>query len=292
MKETQRLINGLVACGVAIAMVSTLAAQTSDQVTAKVIRIKGTARYSTTGTSEWKPLKSGAELAPGTLVQTDTDKDTCVDLVVGDVANANEVMATSFGSSSSSSTAAAAPAHETKATQNLIHLSANTLLSIDKMIASQTGGDTTSETELDLRTGSITGRVKKISAGSRFEIKVPNGVAAIRGTDFLIATIDLSRGGSNTRGVLGVQVWVSSGSVVLSWTVAGNPNPITQVIRPGQGCSTITGIVEQLTPAQAGQLADAIQQAVAALTPSNPQGGNGPIHTGGNPPPPQPISPR
>jgi hypothetical protein len=291
MKETQRLIKGLVACGVAIAMVSTLAAQTSDQVTAKVIRIKGTARYSTTGTSEWKPLKSGAELAPGTLVQTDTDADTCVDLVIGDVSNANEIMATSFGSSSSS-TAAAAPAHETKASQNLIHLSANTLLSIDKMIAAQTGGDTTSETELDLRTGSITGRVKKISAGSRFEIKVPNGVAAIRGTDFLIATIDLSRGGSNTRGVLGVQVWVSSGSVVLSWTVAGNPNPITQVIRPGQGCSTITGIVEQLTPAQAGQLADAIQKAVDALRPPNTGGnGGGPTHTGGNTPPP-PISPR
>jgi len=43
MKEIRRLINHLVGCAVAFAMVSTLSAQTMGS--AKVIRIKGPARY-------------------------------------------------------------------------------------------------------------------------------------------------------------------------------------------------------------------------------------------------------
>ena len=45
MKETRSLLNSLVACGVALAMVSTLAAQTVNQGSAKVVRLKGAARY-------------------------------------------------------------------------------------------------------------------------------------------------------------------------------------------------------------------------------------------------------
>ena len=45
MKETRSLLNSLVACGIALAMVSTLAAQTVNQGAAKVVRLKGGARY-------------------------------------------------------------------------------------------------------------------------------------------------------------------------------------------------------------------------------------------------------
>lgn len=250
MKETQRLIKGLVACGVAIAMVSTLAAQSSD-LTAKVVRIKGSARYSTTGTSEWKPLKVGAELAPGTLIQTDTDSASYVDLILGQVSNENEVMPVSYNPTTSTTSASSAnyTGHESKATQNIVRLASNTLLSVDKLTQVQTGADPASETELDLRTGSIVGRAKKISAGSRFEIKVPNGVAAIRGTDFRISTIDQHHTAGTAAAVLGVEVWVSSGSVVLSWTPA-NGQPVTEVIRPNQIVNTINGTVQPMTPDQ------------------------------------------
>ena len=48
MKQTQRFIYGLVACGIALAMASTLSAQTKDEV-AKVVRISGSARSTTGG---------------------------------------------------------------------------------------------------------------------------------------------------------------------------------------------------------------------------------------------------
>jgi hypothetical protein len=68
------------------------------------------------------------------------------------------------------------------AVQNVIRLRENTLLSIDKLTAEQTGGDTVSDTQLDLRAGRVFFNVKKTSAASRYEIKLPNGVAGIRGS--------------------------------------------------------------------------------------------------------------
>ena len=58
MNKTQRLLNGLIACGVALAMVSGLAAQSDDHNVAKVVRLKGGARYKI-GNNEWQQLKLG-----------------------------------------------------------------------------------------------------------------------------------------------------------------------------------------------------------------------------------------
>ena len=65
MKETRSLLNSLVVCGVALAMVSTLAAQTINQGAAKVVRLKGDARYKV-GAGEWQKLKVGDVVKPGT----------------------------------------------------------------------------------------------------------------------------------------------------------------------------------------------------------------------------------
>ena len=80
MKRIQCLILGLVAGGLALAMVSTVSAQTVQGV-AKVVRIHGNARM-TTGNNVWQPLKVGALVNPGTVIQT--AKDSYVDLVLGD----------------------------------------------------------------------------------------------------------------------------------------------------------------------------------------------------------------
>src|SRR6266568_2432190 len=59
MKKIESLVKGLIVYGLMLAMASSLAAQTPSQSTAKVVRIKGSARYST-GNNVYLPLKVGA----------------------------------------------------------------------------------------------------------------------------------------------------------------------------------------------------------------------------------------
>ena len=65
---------------------------------------------------------------------------------------------------------------------DVIRVQSDSVLAIDKVSATDTGADRVTETELDLRTGSIFFSVKKQAAASRFEIKLANGIAGIRGT--------------------------------------------------------------------------------------------------------------
>src|SRR6266699_5569671 len=81
MKNIRSFVQGLVAGALALAFVSTAAAQT--QGAAKVVRIKGSARYST-GNNVWVPVKLGSVLKPGTVIQTGLEKGAFVDLVLGD----------------------------------------------------------------------------------------------------------------------------------------------------------------------------------------------------------------
>src|SRR2546423_9232735 len=86
MKHTQRFFQGLVACAIALAMVSTAAAETPGQGKpgrAKVVRMKGQARY-TTGNNVWQPLKVGDVIKPGAVIQTSKGKGDFVDLALGD----------------------------------------------------------------------------------------------------------------------------------------------------------------------------------------------------------------
>jgi len=81
MKKIRSLVPGLVVVALALAFVSTAAAQT--QGAAKVVRIKGSARYST-GNNVWVPVKLGSVLKPGTVIQTGLERGAFVDLVLGD----------------------------------------------------------------------------------------------------------------------------------------------------------------------------------------------------------------
>jgi hypothetical protein len=168
MKKTQSILNSLVACGVALAMVSTLAAQSVDQSAAKVVRLKGAVRYST-GNNDWKTLKLGDVLKPGAVIQTAADSR--VDLVLGD---ATAPVARPVPSDMMS--------YQPMAEQNMVRLWENTLMGVDKLTAMGTGMDVVTETQLDLKAGHITGSVKKMSAASKYEVKLPNGVAGIKGT--------------------------------------------------------------------------------------------------------------
>ncbi|MGO8926222.1 MAG: hypothetical protein ACLQU3_04940 [Limisphaerales bacterium] len=229
MKETRSLINSLLACGIAFAMVSTLAAQTVNQGSARVVRMKGDARYKT-GSNDWQPLKVGDVLRPGTLIQTAAKAH--VDFVLGTgFAGSAAVVPTVASLGLAYQPPSIGSAYQPSAEQNIVRMWENTLLSIDKLTISQTGADEVTETQLDLKAGHIFGIVKKMSAASKYEIKIPNGVAGIRGSVYDILA----------DGVVAMQ----SGSAVLAYS-GPNGTVLTQVIMGKQRFDARTGALTPL----------------------------------------------
>jgi hypothetical protein len=251
MKNISSFLKGLIICGVALAMVSTLDAQTATQGKAKVIKIKGSARYST-GRNDWKPLSVGDVLRPGTLIQTGVDRDSYVDLTFGDGSSSGPIAS----SSSSSELPTAVSYYQPKAQQNYLRIYQNSLVGIDKLTSMDTGGDVVTETQLDLKAGHIFGGVKKMSALSKYEVKMPNGVAGIRGTVFDITA----------EGV----VKVSSGSVVLAY-VGADGTVVTQVVNSAEQFDARTGQLTPIQPATVGAMQVLASEGarVSAVSPSS-----------------------
>ena len=278
MKETRRILNSLIACGVALTMVSTLAAQSTDQIAAKVIRLKGAAQYKI-GSGEWRPLKYGDVIRQGTVIQTAGNSR--VDLLLGAAAavTVRPVVSDII-------------TYQPTAEQNIVRMWDNTLMGIDKLTEVQTGADVVNETQLDLKAGHISGSVKKMSAASKYEVKLPIGVAGIRGTVY-----DMSAEGL---------IKVLSGSVVLAYA-GPNGSTLTQVIMGLQMFDARTGTLTPLPDIDKRGLSSQVQPVTVLnqtvntdyLTPGNPQsagnnsGGGAALPPPVNvkPPEPPPISP-
>jgi hypothetical protein len=199
-------------------MVSTLAAQSTDQVAAKVIRIKGAAQYKI-GNGEWRSLKYGDVVRQGTVIQTAGNSR--VDLLLGAASAPVERPVTGE-----------ALIYQPTAEQNVVRLWENTLMGVDKLTEMQTGADVVTETQLDLKAGHISGSVKKMSAASKYEVKLPIGVAGIRGTIYDISA----------EGV----IKVLTGSVVLAYT-GPNGSTLTQVVMGLQMFDARTGVLSPLS---------------------------------------------
>lgn len=155
MKFKETLTNGLVKLTLgllAIGLATGLQAQTPGK--AEVRAIKGQANYSTAG-GAFLPLKVGAILYSGTTIRTSSGS--LVDLFLGNSAG-------------------------------FVRITENTTLALDKLAFTETGADTVVEVQLNLPDGTILGNVNKLSAASKYEVKVPNGVAGIRGTRFRISS--------------------------------------------------------------------------------------------------------
>ena len=216
----QSITSKLLACGLALsvfALASSLSAATSGQGSAKVIDIKGAARYST-GNNVWQTLHVGDVIKPGTLLQTASHSS--VDMILVETGGAMRAATGTLKVKSGSSKGAAQ--------QDAIRMRENTLLAIDKLLITKTGADVVKETELDLRTGKIEGSVKKLTGASKYEVKIPNGVAGIRGTVYSISV----------SGIL--SVW--SGSVVLA-IVAPDGTITTKVVHENEQYDPATGLI-------------------------------------------------
>jgi len=220
-------MNLLVACGLALVMTATVSAQSATERSGKVVRIKGAARYST-GNNVWQPLAIGQVLKAGTLIQTAADSH--VDLVLGEAGKVSPVRAVANPSSGGGG----GGGYQPKAEQDVVRIQADTVLALDKLSVIDTGTDKVTDTQLDLRSGKIFGTVKKMNATSRYEIKLPNGVAGVRGTVYQV-TAD---------GVL----QVLSGSLVVSWTAADG-TVMTQTVNGGYQFDARTGLVTPLPQA-------------------------------------------
>ena len=184
MKERSRFFRALAYVAVMAGTIALTSAQAAQVGKATVRKIDGDAKYSDGGA--WIALKKGQELQPGLVVRTASDSSVVLDL---------------------------------KQNGPTVLLVENTTLGLDKLNFEETGVDTVIETQLDLKSGRIVGIVNKLSATSKYEIKTPNGVAGIRGTDYSI-------GADGT-------VYVMKGSAVVVF-VKSDGTVVTQVVNAGE----------------------------------------------------------
>ena len=200
-----------------------------------VVGVTGEARYSTDGKA-WHPLVVGKILHEGAVIETAANSS--ADLVLS-----GTPVPISQGISSSPAIPMISVAPDpgirgyvsTKpmAEQNVIRLDSDTMLAVDKLTVINTGADTVSDTELDLRAGGVFTNVKKMSATSQYIIKLPNGVAGIRGS-------------CGYLGSDGTTEWVS-GIIVLS-IIGKDGRPHVVVVQGGFDYNPKTGQVTDMTP--------------------------------------------
>jgi hypothetical protein len=183
MKKFQTLL-GIALCGVLLNLGLTASAQPAKPGYATAVRVKGLASYSL-GDDKWHPLVPGKYLPPGSSIRT--GEDGTVDIVLG---KAIELPQAKWAPERISQ-AVDAPVrgmitYKPSAEQNVVRMMANSVLVIDKLTTTDTGADTVSDTELNLKQGSIYASVKKLSAAAQYLVKTPTGIAGVRGTQFSV----------------------------------------------------------------------------------------------------------
>ena len=218
MKQNRILLNWLTACGLAMAMIATATAETAKERTAKVVRVKGSARYSTDNNT-WQPLTVGTILRSGAVIQT--SGDSLVDIALTEeTGGPRRVLVGEYLS------------YQPTVQRDVVRVDSDSVLAIDKLTIAETGADQVSDTQLDLRSGRIFAAVKKVSAASTFEVKIPNGVAGIRGTRFALTAYGL--------------VSVVDGAVAIAYNTTQGPK--TETVQGGFEYDARTGEFKPIPP--------------------------------------------
>jgi hypothetical protein len=245
MKFGQMLASAVI-CGFVFSPAIPVQAQSSKQYQgyATVVHMEGKGRY-TTGDNAWHPVVVGLTLGPGAVIQSAVDSK--IDLVLGNKVTQHVVSNPDRVAPATDAEVRSMVSYNSMAQQNVIRMESDTVLAIDKLTISDTGVDAVTDTELDLRQGTIFGCVKKLSAESQYFVKTPNGIAGVRGTTFILsANGDIS---------------VIFGSCVISEVVDGQT--ITKLVGPGEQFNPVTGQVSRLTPEK---LDEALRTAVFIMT--------------------------
>lgn len=215
-------INQLIAATLFALVVGTGAVsygQNDYQGYATVVRVQGLASY-TLGDGVWHPLLAGKKLVAGSTIRADDNG--IVDVILGKQIDFPQT----YNQPDRISPAPDSPVRglisdRATAQQNAIRLTPGTVLAIDKLNMNDTGVDTVSDTELDLQKGKIFGTVKKLNAASQYLVKIPNGIAGIRGTEYELGADDSC-------------ACFSSESGGLTLVLSGNGQTIQFNITPGQ----------------------------------------------------------
>jgi hypothetical protein len=282
MNKIQTLLTAVV-CGLVLVFTAAASAQDLKQGVATVVRVRGEASYTLQSgpNPKWIPLVAGKILRAGATIKT--EPDAMVDVVLGKTIGMPQAVSVP----NTISLAPDAPVrgmvdYTPSAEQNVIRLSGGTTLKIDTLTVSDTGVDTVSDTELDLKSGRIFASVKKLSSQSTYFVKTPTGIAAVRGTLFGL-------GADNWCGVV-------KSSVLLSYTGADGL-PKTVLISAGNQFDPSNGQTGPLPPELLGllqQIATALDtvylqvvsfafnRADCFISPTSGSFGNGHHQSGGN----------
>ncbi len=231
-------------CGTMLVLGVAASAQTLKPGVATIVRFQGEARYSL-GDGNWHPLVVGKILSAGAIIQT--GHDATADMVLGKTVEMPQAAPwpDRIGPAPDANIRGMID-YKPSVEQNMVRMTGDTILAIDKLTVSDTGLDTVSDTELDLKQGRIFASVKKLSAASKYFVKIPNGIAGVRGTLF---EIDASG-------------WcaVLKNSVLLS-LVGPNGAPVTYLVGEGNQFNPQTGQISPLPP----DLLNLLQQIATAL---------------------------
>jgi hypothetical protein len=212
------------ACTVALTM--SVAIAKAGPAAAKITKVQGNAQISNDG-SNWQTATAGQSLSAGAIIRTATDS--FVDLQLSEGSSAGTIGAP-VGSPISNPLIYFPDAGAEQ--MNMVRLNANTVLSIDTLTASHTGMEAMSETQLDLRKGSIFFSVKKLSASSKFEIKCPKGIAGVRGTSGWMNDL--------------AEIRLSRGTMVETYLASDGVTTKTQVIQGKQKFDPSTGLLQSI----------------------------------------------
>ena len=219
-------------CGAILSVALIASADDVTQGGATIVRIQGQAAYSIDGGHSWIPLTVGQILGAGASIQTRGNG--LVDVVLArDVEFPQASTTPTHISTAPDPFVRGLVSYKPSVEQNTVRLSPNTILQIDKLTVSDTGADAVSDTELDLQKGHIFASARKLSAASQSLVKIPNGIAGVRGTLF----------GLSADGTLEVL----RNSVLLS-TVDANGKPVTTLVTEGQLFNPSTGESAPLPP--------------------------------------------